>query len=130
MRPSSPTRLALVRLVRADSGTSPAGAQRQETVTSAEGRWRFVRVSRQEGTASLRLRPNRRMLRVDTLLSEPDSMPARDRRWRELNRSRGYGEGNMLTIPNEKELLDAGFLGPTSHAGCAPEIERTPHDSW
>lgn len=75
-----------------------------------ERRWRFARALRQDVELRMRLRDDRRRVRVDTTVNEPDSALVRERRQRELNARRGYGQGNDLVIPTEKEMLDPEFL--------------------
>jgi hypothetical protein len=44
------------------------------------------------------------------VVSEPDSVPAREQRLRTAHAGAGYGQGNSLIVPDEKELLDESFL--------------------
>jgi hypothetical protein len=48
--------------------------------------------------------------KLDTIVNIPDSVIVQEQRRRERNASEGYGQGNTLTLPDEKELLDDGFL--------------------
>ena len=73
-------------------------------------RYRYVRTIRQEGVVHWRLRGARPLLRIDTLVNEPDSVFARDERYRALHRKEGYARGGLLSLPNEKELVDDEFL--------------------
>jgi hypothetical protein len=73
-------------------------------------RYRYVRTVRQEGTVNWRLRGSRPLRRTDTLVNEPDSVLAREERSRALHRERGYSRGGLLSLPNEKELVDDEFL--------------------
>jgi hypothetical protein len=47
---------------------------------------------------------------VDTVVSEPDSVLARERRLRASREARGYATGNLIELPDERELLDTEFL--------------------
>jgi hypothetical protein len=77
-----------------------------------ERQYRFAYVQRQDVAMQWRIGKTSRRVRVDTTVSEPDSVIARDRRRQSENRARGYarGGGNQLVAPNEKELLDDEFL--------------------
>jgi hypothetical protein len=72
--------------------------------------YRYVRTVRQEGEVAWRFRGKRPLRRLDTLVNEPDSVVARDARQRATHRDDGYGTGGLLSVPNEKELLDDEFL--------------------
>jgi hypothetical protein len=48
---------------------------------------------------------------VDTAVSEPDSVPARERRLRAARQANGYATGNLIELPDERELLSDAFLG-------------------
>jgi hypothetical protein len=86
-----------------------------------ELRYRFTRALRQEAQIHWRLRPDARQARADTLISDPDSIPARDARARADHATAGYAKGNRLIVPDEKELLDETFL----QANCLePSIPR------
>jgi len=75
-----------------------------------ELRYRFTRSLQQVAQIRWRLRPDRKQVRVDTVVSEPDSVPAREQRLRSAHTAAGYGQGNSLIIPDEKELLNENFL--------------------
>ena len=75
-----------------------------------ELRYSFMRSLRQVAQVHWRLRPDREQVRVDTVASEPDSVPAREERARTAHAVAGYGKGNTLMVPDEKELLDDSFL--------------------
>lgn len=75
-----------------------------------ELRYRFSRSLHQVAQVHWRLRPDRHQVRVDTVASEPDSIPVREVRAQTEHAGAGYGQGNRLIIPDEKELLDGGFL--------------------
>jgi hypothetical protein len=81
-----------------------------ETRRAFELRYRFTRSLRQDAQIRFRLRRDRRQTRSDIVVSEPDSVVAREQRARALHDSAGYGIGNRLIIPDEKEMLDARFL--------------------
>jgi hypothetical protein len=76
--------------------------------------YRYARVLRQEVEVQPRFRKVTRQVRVDTLVSEPDSVPARERRLRAAREAKGYATGNRIALPDEAELLDDAFL----HAHC------------
>ena len=43
-------------------------------------------------------------------MNEPDSVLARDERRRARHRAEGHAAGNLLSVPDEKEILDDAFL--------------------
>lgn len=71
---------------------------------------RFASVLRQEITARWRFRRASREVRVDTVLSEPDSVRARAARLATTRAAQGYAEGNLIALPRETELLTDDFL--------------------
>jgi hypothetical protein len=75
-----------------------------------ELQYRFARVLRQDIETQWRLRRNSHRVEIDTIVSEPDSVLARDRRQRDSLQARGYANGNRIVLPDEKYLLDASFL--------------------
>ena len=75
-----------------------------------ELRYRFNRSLRQVAQIHWRLRPDRRQVRMDTVVIEPDSVLVREERLRSDHSTAGYGQGNRLIVPDEKELLDERFL--------------------
>ncbi|HTE45507.1 MAG TPA: carboxypeptidase-like regulatory domain-containing protein [Gemmatimonadaceae bacterium] len=75
-----------------------------------ELRYRFNRSMRQAAQVHWRLRPDGHQVRVDTVVVEPDSVLVREQRLRTDHSATGYGQGNRLTVPDEKELLDESFL--------------------
>ncbi|MGZ8455212.1 MAG: carboxypeptidase-like regulatory domain-containing protein [Gemmatirosa sp.] len=72
--------------------------------------YRFARVQRQEIETRWRVRRATHRVEVDTIVSEPDSVLARDRRQRDSLQAQGYARGNRIILPDEKHLLDASFL--------------------
>lgn len=86
-----------------------------------ESSYRFVQRLRQDGTIQWRFRRDRPLVRDDTLRSEPDSVAVREARRQARIRKYGYAQGNLLTLPSEKELLDEAFL--RDH--CFTTVERT-----
>lgn len=81
-----------------------------ETRRVFELRYRFNRSLRQDVRTQFRLRKDGRQLRVDTVVSEPDSVVVQERRDRARHEAAGYGQGNLLALPSEKELLADEFL--------------------
>lgn len=81
-----------------------------ETRREFELQYRFVRTLRQDITIANRFRRDSWRVRIDTLLSEPDSVQVRDARRLARHRAQGYASGSSLSVPDEKELLDDGFL--------------------
>lgn len=83
-----------------------------ETRRAFQQQFRFTRVWRQDVVTRLRLVRDTREVRMDTLVSEPDSAAARTRRRAERLRTEGYGTrgGLVLTLPDEADLLDDAFL--------------------
>ena len=71
--------------------------------------YRYARVLRQDVTIRTRFKTAHEV-RVDTLVSEPDSVDVRERRLRARREAQGYARGNGLTLPDEAELLDDAFL--------------------
>lgn len=111
--------------VRATSGCLGASDMSQDSVLTTlwtearkgveirrafELRYRFTRTLRQVAHVHWRLRPDGEKVRVDTVASEPDSVPAREERARAAHVAEGYGKGNALMLADEKELLDDSFL--------------------
>jgi carboxypeptidase family protein len=76
-------------------------------------RYRYRRELTQFSETSVPSRPVARRERRDTVLSEPDSVAPRDERLRARRKSEGFGKGNTLMLPDERELLDDTFL--TTH---------------
>lgn len=76
--------------------------------------YRFTRVLRQEVAMKPRVGKTHRELTVDTIISEPDSVLVRERRRLASRQAEGYGKQGRttftLSLPNETELLDEGFL--------------------
>lgn len=85
-----------------------------ETRRAFERKYRFTRSMRQEVNVRRRLMRTSRVQQEDTVVSEPDSVVARDQRRREERRTHGYLQegptGFVLQMPNEKDLLDDEFL--------------------
>jgi hypothetical protein len=71
---------------------------------------RYTRVLRQDIELQPRFRKVTRQVRVDTAVSEPDSVPARERRLRAARQANGYATGNLIELPDERELLSDAFL--------------------
>lgn len=81
-----------------------------ETRRAFERQYGFVRILTQDVETRWRLRGTRRERRVDTVVSEPDSVAVRDLRRRASLQNDGYAEGNTLRLPEEKQLLEDEFL--------------------
>lgn len=74
--------------------------------------FRFSRSIRQDIELRRRLLPDQRGVRMDTVVYEPDSVGVREQRRRASRRAEGWGKpgGLLLTIPDERDLLDEAFL--------------------
>lgn len=81
-----------------------------ETRRAFELGYRFTSTQRQEILVQFRLRRDRHELRIDTVANTPDSVVVREQRQRARHEAAGYGVGNLISVPNEKELLDERFL--------------------
>jgi hypothetical protein len=81
-----------------------------ETRRAFELGYRFNSNQRQEILIQFRLRRDRHELRIDTLVNTPDSVVVREQRQRAQHEAAGYGVGNLISIPNEKEVPDEHFL--------------------
>ncbi|MEO7823726.1 MAG: carboxypeptidase-like regulatory domain-containing protein [Gemmatimonadaceae bacterium] len=75
-----------------------------------ELQYRFARTFRQNAVLRLRVGGARPNVRVDTLLHEPDSVTVRERRRLAGFAREGYARGNLLTLPDERQLFDDQFL--------------------
>lgn len=75
-----------------------------------ERQYRFTRIMRQEIQPLRRVGRSRMEVREDTVINEPDSVLVRDQRRLARNRARGYKTGNLVVLPDEKELLSDEFL--------------------
>jgi hypothetical protein len=98
-----------------------------DTRRAFERQHRFRRVLRQDVTQHLRLLRDEKVVRVDTLLSEPDSVIARERAQQARHGSGRYinqSSGNFLiSETDERELLREDFL--TGHCLSA-DVARQP----
>ena len=72
--------------------------------------YRYARVLRQDVRVRWRVRRPTREVEVDTAVSEPDSVAARERRRQADREAKGYGTGVGISLPRETELLDDAFL--------------------
>ena len=77
-------------------------------------RYRYKRELFQTNEIAVPSRPVEKRQRADTLASEPDSVHVRYERLRAKRAAEGYGKGNHLILPDERELLDDTFL----HTHC------------
>jgi len=75
-----------------------------------ELRYRYNRSLGQTTETLVPSRPAVRRVRADTTVSEPDSVLIREERTRARRIAEGFGKGNSLILPDEKELLDDAFL--------------------
>lgn len=80
-----------------------------------KAQYRFMRSLRQDVRMKWNFRRATTRTEVDSMVSEPHSVLARDRRRQALNRDSGYvrkqGPGSFrLRMPDEKELFDDAFL--------------------
>ncbi len=73
-------------------------------------RYRYTVILTQNAETSIPERAPVRRMRADTTVREPDSAEVRDQRRRARNAAEGFGKGNSLVLPDEKELLDDDFL--------------------
>ena len=88
-----------------------------------ERQYRFARVLRQDIQTRWRIRPTTHRVEVDTTISEPDSVEARDRRQQAALEARGYARGNRIVVPDEKYLLNASFLREHCLETTVPEVD-------
>ena len=77
-------------------------------------RYRYKRALSEASETIVPSRPTIRRQRADTVVSEPDSVLVREERARARHASDGFGKGNNLALPEERELLDDTFL----HTHC------------
>jgi hypothetical protein len=84
--------------------------------------YQYRRVLRQEVEIAWRLLPNAHRVRADTVINDPDSVLVRDTRRQAINREKGYAEGNLLTLPDEKEIFGDAFLD--THCVVAKVVEQ------
>jgi hypothetical protein len=73
-------------------------------------RYRYKRELAQSSETLVPNRQTMRRQRADTVASEPDSVLVREARVRARREAEGFGKGNSLTLPDERELFDDAFL--------------------
>lgn len=74
-------------------------------------RYRYRRVLSQASETLVPSRPAIRRQHADTLVNEPDSVTTREEQTRARRASEGFGRGNSLVLPDERELTADAFLG-------------------
>ncbi|HEY9228020.1 MAG TPA: carboxypeptidase-like regulatory domain-containing protein [Gemmatimonadaceae bacterium] len=84
-------------------------------------RYRYKRMFGQASDTRVPSRPALRRQRADTVINEPDSVDTREERARARRASEGFGRGNVLTLPDEKELTADTFL--RTHCIVPPIVE-------
>ena len=72
--------------------------------------YRFTHALRQDIVTRVPGRAERRRVRGDTTVSEPDSALARSQRSGASRREVGYGTGNQILVPSDLESFDESFL--------------------
>lgn len=73
-------------------------------------RYRYQRVLSQTSETLVPSRAVARRQRADTLVNEPDSVEIREERTRTRRAAEGFGKGNSLILPDERELTADTFL--------------------
>ena len=73
-------------------------------------RYRYKRALVQTSEVAVPSRAITKQQRADTVVNEPDSALVREARVLAQRAAEGFGKGNNLILPNEKELVDDSFL--------------------
>jgi hypothetical protein len=73
-------------------------------------RYRYKRELSQTSDLLVPSRQTARRQKADTVVNEPDSVLVREERLRARRAAEGFGKGNTLMLPDERELLDDAFL--------------------
>jgi hypothetical protein len=73
-------------------------------------RYRYKRALSQSSELVVPSRTPTHRQRTDTIVSEPDSVLVREEHARARRSAEGFGRGNTLGLPDEKEVLDDTFL--------------------
>jgi hypothetical protein len=84
-------------------------------------RYRYERVLEQSSETLVPSRPAVRRQHADTVVNEPDSVDIREARARARRASEGFGKGNSLILPDERELTADPFLG--THCIVAASVD-------